>query len=89
MRILILTWRDLANPAAGGAEVYTEQVAKRWAAQGHQITLFAAAVADRPIAEKVDGYTVVRVATATPCTGGPAHGGNELGSIRVSTWSST
>lgn len=60
MRILILTWRDLANPAAGGAEVYTEQVAKRWAAQGHQITLFAAAVADRPIVEKVDGYTVVR-----------------------------
>jgi glycosyltransferase involved in cell wall biosynthesis len=60
MRILILTWRDLANPAAGGAEVYTEQVAKRWAAQGHQITLFAAAVADRPVVEKVDGYTVVR-----------------------------
>ncbi len=60
MRILILTWRDLANPAAGGAEVYTEQVAKRWAAQGHQITLFAAAVADRPTEEKVDGYSVVR-----------------------------
>ncbi len=60
MRILILTWRDLANPLAGGAEVYTEQVAKRWAAEGHQITLFAAAVADRPVVEKVDGYTVVR-----------------------------
>ncbi len=60
MRILILTWRDLAHPLAGGAEVYTEQVAKRWAADGHQITLFAAAVADRPAVEKVDGYTVVR-----------------------------
>lgn len=60
MRILILTWRDLAHPAAGGAEVYTEQVAKRWAAQGHDITLFAAAVADRPAVEEVDGYRVVR-----------------------------
>lgn len=60
MRILILTWRDLHHPLAGGAEVYTEQVAKRWAAKGHQITLFSAAVADRPVVEKVDGYTVVR-----------------------------
>ncbi|MFN8127132.1 MAG: glycosyltransferase family 4 protein, partial [Candidatus Nanopelagicales bacterium] len=60
MRILILTWRDLHHPLAGGAEVYTEQVAKRWAAEGHQITLFSAAVAGRPAVEKVDGYTVVR-----------------------------
>jgi glycosyltransferase involved in cell wall biosynthesis len=60
MRILILTWRDLAHPQAGGAEVYTEQVAKRWVGQGHQITIFAAAVAGRPAVEKVDGYTVVR-----------------------------
>ncbi len=60
MRILFLTWRDLAHPQAGGAEVYTEQVAKRWAADGHEITLFAAAVADRPAVEKIDGYTVVR-----------------------------
>ncbi|HRY08853.1 MAG TPA: glycosyltransferase family 4 protein [Candidatus Nanopelagicales bacterium] len=60
MRILILTWRDLQHPLAGGAEVYTEQVAKRWAAKGHQVTLFAAAVEDRPVVEDVDGYTVVR-----------------------------
>ena len=61
------TW---PTPRAGGAEVYTEQVEAVGGA-GHQITLFAAAVADRPIAEKVDGYTVVRWKTATPCTGGP------------------
>ncbi len=34
MRILVLTWRDLAHSAAGGAEVYTEQVTRRWAAAG-------------------------------------------------------
>lgn len=60
MRILILTWRDLAHPAAGGAEVYTEQVAASWARQGLEVTLFAAAVAGRPAEERVDGYRVVR-----------------------------
>ena len=52
MRILILTWRDLAHSEAGGAEVYTEQVTRRWAAAGHDVTLFAATVA-RP-AERRD-----------------------------------
>ena len=61
MRICVLNWRDLAHPASGGAEIYTEHVLKRWAAQGHQITLVSASVAGRPARETVDGYTVVRV----------------------------
>ncbi len=61
MKILILTWRDLTHPAAGGAEVYTEQVARRWVDQGHQVTLVAATVADRPPVEIIDGYRVVRL----------------------------
>lgn len=60
MRILVLTWRDLAHSAAGGAEVYTEQVTRRWAAAGHDVTVFASAVAGRPADEMVDGYRVVR-----------------------------
>ncbi|MFI5495092.1 glycosyltransferase family 4 protein [Actinoplanes sp. NPDC051859] len=60
MRILVLNWRDLTHPAAGGAEVYTEQVLRRWVAAGHEVTLFAAAVNGRPVAEIVDGYRVVR-----------------------------
>ncbi|BEL07950.1 glycosyltransferase family 4 protein [Actinoplanes sichuanensis] len=60
MRILILNWRDLSHPAAGGAEVYTEQVLRRWAAAGHQVTLFAAAVHGRPAHEIRDGYRIVR-----------------------------
>ena len=60
MRILRLTWRDLAHPQAGGAEVYTEQVARRWVAGGHDVTLFAAHVEGRPGDEVVDGYRVVR-----------------------------
>ena len=60
MRILVLNWRDLSHPASGGAEVYTEQVLRRWARDGHQVTLFAATVAGRPAEETVDGYRVVR-----------------------------
>lgn len=60
MRILVLNWRDLTHPAVGGAEVYTEQVLRRWAAAGHDVTLFAAAVAGRPARETVNGYRIVR-----------------------------
>ena len=34
MRILILNWKDLAHPNSGGAEVYTEEVARHLVAQG-------------------------------------------------------
>lgn len=60
MRICVLNWRDLRHPAAGGAEVYTEQVLRRWAAQGHEVTLVSAAVPGAPDEELVDGYRVVR-----------------------------
>jgi glycosyltransferase involved in cell wall biosynthesis len=60
VRILVLNWRDLAHPAAGGAEVYTEQVLRRWVRDGHDVTLFAAAVPGRRAVEDVDGYRVVR-----------------------------
>ncbi len=60
MRILILTWRDLAHPAAGGAEVYTEQVARRWVEWGNEVTLFTSAVEGQPDDDVVDGYRVVR-----------------------------
>ena len=61
MNILILTWRDLTHPAAGGAEVYTEQVARRWVADGHRVTIVTATVADRPAVEMIDCYRVVRM----------------------------
>jgi hypothetical protein len=40
MKILWLNWRCWLNPFMGGAEVFTYEVAKRWAASGHEITLF-------------------------------------------------
>ena len=40
LRILFLNWRDLSNPAAGGAEAYAEQIARRFVGAGATVTLF-------------------------------------------------
>ena len=60
MRILVFNWRDRAHPAAGGAEVYTEEVIARWAADGHEVTLFSAAVDGAPADERSDGIHRIR-----------------------------
>jgi len=40
LSILIFNWRCWLNPAMGGAEVFTYEVAKRWVKAGHKVTLF-------------------------------------------------
>src|SRR5215831_92458 len=59
VRILILNWKDLAHPAAGGAEVFTEQIARELVAHGHTVTLLAASVAGRASREVVGGVEIV------------------------------
>jgi glycosyltransferase involved in cell wall biosynthesis len=60
VRILIFNWKDLAHPAAGGAEVFTEEVARALVARGHAVTLHAATVEGRPDRELVEGVEIVR-----------------------------
>ena len=61
MRILIYNWRDLTHPKAGGAEVYTDSVARVWSNEGHEVTLFTSAVQDQPDDEVGEGgYRIVR-----------------------------
>lgn len=60
MRILIFNWKDLAHPAAGGAEVYTEGFARELVKRGHTVTLFVSAVAGKPEHEDVCGVQIVR-----------------------------
>ena len=60
MRILIANWKDLAHPSAGGAEVFTEEVARALVQRGHAVTLFAAAIAGQPARETVSGVEIVR-----------------------------
>jgi glycosyltransferase involved in cell wall biosynthesis/O-antigen/teichoic acid export membrane protein len=60
LRILILNWRDVSHPNAGGAEVYTHSVAQCWIEQGHNVTLFCARIHGRPQFEHVDGLNIIR-----------------------------
>jgi len=60
MRILLLNWQDIKNPAGGGAEVYLHQIFKRLAAQGHDITLLCSQFSSAPREEVIDGLRIVR-----------------------------
>jgi glycosyltransferase involved in cell wall biosynthesis/O-antigen/teichoic acid export membrane protein len=59
-RILAYNWRYLGHSRAGGAEVYLHSVAREWAEDGHQVTVFSAAVPGKPAEELIDGVRVIR-----------------------------
>lgn len=61
VHIVVLNWRDTANPEGGGSEVYVEQLARRWARDGHRVTLVCAAHDSAPGLEERAGLRVVRV----------------------------
>jgi glycosyltransferase involved in cell wall biosynthesis len=60
MRILWLNWRDIQNPEAGGAEVFTHEVMKRLAKRGHEMTLFTSRFKGCQLNENIDGLDIIR-----------------------------
>ena len=60
MRILWFNWRDLNNPDAGGAEVFTHEVMIRLAKMGHELTLFCPLFPNAARKEKKDGIEIIR-----------------------------
>jgi len=60
LRILVFNWRDIKNPEAGGAEVFTHENAKRWIKMGHEVTLFTSEFNGCKKEEIIDGVKVVR-----------------------------
>jgi glycosyltransferase involved in cell wall biosynthesis len=60
VKILWLNWRCWLNPAMGGAEVFTYEVAKRFVAMGHDVTLFTSTFPGCKQHEIVDGIKIVR-----------------------------
>ncbi len=63
LSILIMNWRDIRHPEAGGAEVFTHEVAKRFVQHGNEVSVFASEVPDCPKEEMVDGVRIVRRGT--------------------------
>jgi glycosyltransferase XagB len=60
LNILIYNWRDTKHIWAGGAEVYVQEMAKRWVEDGHNVTLFCGSDRKSPNNETLDGINVIR-----------------------------
>lgn len=60
MNVLLLNWRDIRSPRAGGAEALTFEVARRLVQKGHHVTWFTSADSSLPPMEVVDGIEIVR-----------------------------
>jgi len=60
LRILILNWRDPANPKSGGAELFTHEIAKRLVAGGDTVEWFSAAFPGAAPEEYLGGVRIIR-----------------------------
>lgn len=60
IRILVFNWRDCQHRWAGGAEEYLHQLARRWASDGHFVTLFCGNDGHHPRYQVVDGVHIHR-----------------------------
>jgi len=58
--VLVLNWRDVRHPQAGGAEQYMHQIARRWVEAGVRVTWFCARPASLPAREVIDGIEIER-----------------------------
>jgi glycosyltransferase involved in cell wall biosynthesis len=59
-RIHVLAWRDLADVEAGGSEVHADEVVRRWAEAGIDVTVHTSYAQGRPPTEVRDGYRIIR-----------------------------
>ncbi|MFE9773607.1 glycosyltransferase family 4 protein [Streptomyces sp. NPDC005931] len=58
--LLLLNWRDPSHPAAGGAEAYCYEIARRFVDAGAGVTLFTARHPGSAESEVSDGIRIVR-----------------------------
>lgn len=59
-RIVVLNWRDVEHPRAGGAEQYMHQIASRWVRSGAQVTWLTARGPGQSRRAVRDGIRIVR-----------------------------
>lgn len=60
MDILILNWKDIKNPQAGGAEIIAFEFARRLVNEGHKVTFFSRAFSNCLKEEIIDGVKIIR-----------------------------
>lgn len=59
--LVILNWRDRRHPAAGGAELYCERLARELARQGRPVILVTSRSPGTQARESLDGYAIRRL----------------------------
>jgi glycosyltransferase involved in cell wall biosynthesis len=60
MHILIMNWRDIKHPRAGGAEIVTFEHAKRWVKKGHAVTWITSGYCGARDEEIIEGIRIIR-----------------------------
>jgi glycosyltransferase involved in cell wall biosynthesis len=65
MNIVFLSWKDIHNPAAGGAELFHQEVSTRLVKLGHTVTHLVPGFANSKEFEIVDGVKIHRVGNST------------------------
>lgn len=61
MKILILNWKDIHNPNAGGSEIVIHELAKRLVRDNNSLTFLTSAFNKSKSEEIIDGIKVIRV----------------------------
>jgi len=60
LKILILNYRDITHPMAGGAEVHLHRIFGKLVELGHSVMLFTTQFEGAPQSEVIDGIQIVR-----------------------------
>ncbi|MBI4137408.1 glycosyltransferase family 4 protein [Candidatus Roizmanbacteria bacterium] len=61
MNILLLNWRDIKNPLAGGAETATHEHAKGWLSAGHHLVQLSSQYPGGKTSETIGGLHIQRM----------------------------
>src|SRR3990167_288603 len=67
MNILWLSWRDIKNPMAGGAELVAHETAKRLVKTGHTVTIVTAKFPGAKNTETIDDVKILRAGNSFTC----------------------
>jgi len=61
LKILILNWRDIKHPRAGGAEIRLHEVYSPLTELGHEVVLYSCSFKNSANFEKIDGINIYRL----------------------------
>jgi glycosyltransferase involved in cell wall biosynthesis len=61
MNILVLNWKDIRHPQAGGAELVLHEILVKLVKNGYKVTLLTAQYRDSKMYDLIDGIDIIRI----------------------------